>query len=491
MYKADEQVGAPRRVEVVLIVLVILLVVAASRAIWWGNPAATTDEQLYALIGSALAHGELPYIDMWDRKPFGLFALFALGEWIAPPPYGFQVLAGLFTGLGAWLTYLLARLQVDWVTATGAALLYVILISLYGGFSGQSEVFHAPLMLAMAWLVIDGSASYYGRRALVAMLIGGVALQIKYTVLPQCLFFGLVALWQLHKHGFGLPRVTAMAAAFGVLGVLPTALVGLLYAYAGAFDVWWFSNFESFFYRDGAGRFLPAIQISMLPLLGFGLCGIYLALRGTPLRDPATYVLFIGWTVSAIATVFWPGTVYVYYIAALAAPVVLITLPLLNRKGPASVAPLLIVLLGTLSLLAPIDDWETSRKETASLESLAGKIAPLVDDEASCLWIHDGPTALYTMSQSCLPTRFIYPDHLNNALETDQALGTSQTQEALRLLANKPPVIVTAPKPLTPQNEQVRRALREELQVNYEELGRATSGYRKIVAYRLKRTPDE
>ena len=123
MYKADEQQGAPDGVALAMVAGLILLVTLATRALWWGNPAATTDEQLYALIGGALAQGELPYLELWDRKPFGLFAIFAAGEWIAPAPFGFQILAGTFTLLGAWLMYLLARKQVDWITATGAALL--------------------------------------------------------------------------------------------------------------------------------------------------------------------------------------------------------------------------------------------------------------------------------------------------------------------------------------------------------------------------------
>ncbi|XUU60422.1 hypothetical protein ACRAQ6_12785 [Erythrobacter sp. HA6-11] len=482
MYQADERNGAPGTGGLVAVAIVLLVAVIATRALWWGNPAATTDEQLYALIGGALAQGELPYVELWDRKPFGLFAVFAVGEWIAPAPYGFQILAGLFTAAGAAITYRIARSQVDWITATGAALLYAILISVYGGFSGQSEVFHAPMMLAMAWLVLDSSAAHYSTRTLAAMLIGGLALQMKYTVLPQCLFFGFVALWQLHKHGFGLPRLAAMAAAFAALGLLPTALVGVLYAGAGHFDVWWFANFESFFERGSAGRFLPNVQIGLLPLAGIGLAGVYLAFRGKPLRDPALYTLMLGWTLAALASVFLPGTVYLYYFGALVAPVILIALPLLDRKGPAKAVPLVLALAGTTWLLGPLADWKTSRDETVSLQSLAAKIEPLVDGP-QCLWVHDGPTALYSMTDSCLPTRFIYPDHLNNALENDAALGASQSGEALIILADRPPVIVTSKRALTQQNAQVREALSELLETDYDELGRAESGYREVIAY--------
>ncbi len=491
MYTADEQEGAAGSGARVAIAIALVLATLATRALWFGNMAATTDEQLYALIGAELAKGDLPYLDLWDRKPFGLFAIFAAGEWIATGPVGFQILAGIFTLGGAWLVYLLARKEVDWITSTGAALLYVILISLYGGYSGQSEVFHAPLMLLMAWLVLDTSAPHYSTRTVVAMLVGGLALQVKYTVLPQCLFFGLVALWQLHRHGFALPRIIAMAALYAAMGLLPTVAVCLLYWSNGGLDAFWFANFESFFLRDSAGRFLPKVVTSLLPLAILGAAGAYLAFRGKPLRNPAIYTMFLGWAAAATISAFLPGTVYIYYFGAMAAPIILIALPLLDRNGPVKAVPLVLILAASTWLLGPLADWKTSREETAQLTQLAGKIAPLVDDRSQCLWVHDGPTALYTMTESCLPTRYIYPDHLNNALETDAALGLSQTQEALRVLKSRPPVIVTAQRPLTSQNPEVLQAVQDEIAAHYEELGQAESGYRTVVAYARKEAEAE
>jgi len=48
-------------------------------------------------------------------------------------------------------------------------------------------------------------------------------------------------------------------------------------------------------------------------------------------------------------------------------------------------------------------------------------------------------------------TRWIYPDHLNNALETG-AIGVDQVTELTRILKNRPAVIVTASRSVTPQN---------------------------------------
>src|SRR5690606_3890557 len=114
--------------------------------------------------------------------------------------------------------------------------LYLLFLALYGSQSGQTEAFHTPMMLAMLWLVRDDRHPQAAKRAALAMLIGGLALQIKYTVLPQCLFFGSWALIGEWRRGAGLPRLAERAALFAALGVLPTALVGLFYLWRGHFD---------------------------------------------------------------------------------------------------------------------------------------------------------------------------------------------------------------------------------------------------------------
>ena len=70
--------------------LVLALAVVATRAIWLGDPAADYDEQLYSLIGLRWLDGALPYADLWDRKPAGLFALFAMAHAVGGPPFSWS-----------------------------------------------------------------------------------------------------------------------------------------------------------------------------------------------------------------------------------------------------------------------------------------------------------------------------------------------------------------------------------------------------------------
>ena len=460
-----------------------MLAVVVVRAPWIGNPNADIDEQLYSLIGNAMLGGKLPFVDLWDRKPFGLFAIFAAAHAIGGPgPAAYQVLAAIFTLAGALMTYALSRHLVDRVTAAGAGLLYVMLISTYGSHSGQTEAFHVPMMLAMALLVHDPEHPNALRRALVAMLIGGLALQVKYTVLPQCLFFGLWALWGLHNRGAGAARLVRLAMVFAALGLLPTVAVGAFYAAIGEWQAFLFANFTSFFDRMPApvGRFSPDHRLFLMPLVMLLVLGAYAAARMSPPRNTRIYIFIVLWLFASLGTVYLPATVYRYYYAALVPTVVLFALPLIDRRGGgARWLPLALILVGMATILFLPRQYAQSQEQHATIDRLAGVIAPHVDDDENCLWIFDGPTSLYSLTNSCLPTRFIYPDHLNNALER-HSLGIEQDEEVARILATSPPIIVTADTKFTIQNEDAGRLVEQALDAHYRELASGTLHQRKI-----------
>ncbi|QZH75082.1 MAG: glycosyltransferase family 39 protein [Erythrobacter sp.] len=449
----------------------VALLVLATRGIWFGDPVADFDEQLYSFIGWRMGHGELPFVDWWDRKPFGLFAIFAVAHaLLGPGPLAYQIVASLFALTGAFLTYFLARRLVGRISAAVAAAMQTMLLCAYASYSGQSEAFFLPLMLGMVALLVDADHPRFATHALWAMLLGGLALQIKYTVLPQCAFFGLYALWVLHKRGTALPRLASLAAGFAALGLLPTALVALFYAAIGEFDAFLFANFLSFFDRLPApqGRWAPDHWLGVSPLATLVLGGIYAAYRMRRPEPFAAWLFYIGWALSTLASVLLPGTVYLYYYAALSAPAVLVALPLLDHRTPMRGIPGLVLATGFLALLALPARYQHSLDERAAAEQLAATIAPHVGSDSDCLWLWDGPTALYRMTESCVPTRFVYPDHLNNALETP-ALGIDQTVEVVRVLATRPGAIVTASSPMTYQNQEATALVEAALAADYEE----------------------
>lgn len=468
---------------VVAILAVFTFVV---RGPWFGDPNADLDEQLYSLIGREMLAGQVPFVDLWDRKPYGLFAIFALAHALfGPEPAAYQVLAALFSLGGATLIYILARDHTDRPTAAGAGLLYILMLSIYGAYSANSEAFFLPMMLAMAVLVRDPAHPRAVMRGLGAMLIGGVALQVKYTVLPQCVFFGLWVLWGQYRRGMPLLHLAGLCGAFALLGVLPTAAVAASYAVAGHWDDFVFANFVSFFDREPGpwGRWpRPLFAKVLLLMIGLILGGLNAARREFPRPWPQHYVFALLWLAASAATTFLPSTMYLYYIAAMIPGCVLVSLPLFSQKRSTRIN--FFVLMPSLVYLVLVPyQYSLSRDNRAGTQHLADALAPHVDAGAGrCLYVFDGPTALYGMTDSCLPTRFIYPDHLNNALE-HKALGIRQEDEVARILAARPSALVTADEPVTPQNVAARALVYEAITRDYRLLTTAELHEREIRAW--------
>ncbi|MBX7482511.1 hypothetical protein [Qipengyuania qiaonensis] len=436
---------------------------------YMGDHNADVDEQLYALIGSQIWQGQLPFVDLWDRKPFGLFLLFGLADASGlPAPWSYQLLATGFIVLGAVLLRRLALLLVDGGIATVLAMLYIVLMTIYGSQSAQAEVFHVPAILGMALLVRDTGHPQAIRRALLAMLIGGLALQVKYTVLPQCLFFGLWALWGQYRAGRSTAELATITSGFAAIGILPSAIVGLFYLAVGGWDEFWFANFVSFFLRAPypGGRFVALQTLFLAPLIILAIAGTYARFRIRPPRDLASYRFFWAMFGASLATVYLPSTVYAYYFAALVPGALLVAIPFFDREGPFRVIFLVVTSVLLFGLLYYPSRIEASQANRAAMDKLAAAIEPHVDGDKACLWVFDGPTALYSTTDSCLPTRLIYPDHLNNALERN-SLEVRQIDEVRRIFATQPPVVVTADRPFTLQNEEVLAHVQSTLAEKY------------------------
>ena len=65
--------------------LLLLLCAIILRGITFGNPMLEPDEQFYLFAGGRLLQGDLPYVDVWDRKPLGIFLIYSFfhlfGTW--------------------------------------------------------------------------------------------------------------------------------------------------------------------------------------------------------------------------------------------------------------------------------------------------------------------------------------------------------------------------------------------------------------------------
>ena len=131
-------------------------------------------------------------------------------------------------------------------------MLYNGLLVSHLGFGGQAEVFLNLLIIAAAWLAHEAvttgrSDPWLLRAGMAAMLLCGLAIQVKPTGALPGMFIGLALLWAAWLRAWNLPRMAGAAALWIALALLPTALVVLYYAWHGLISEWLFANLLSIF----------------------------------------------------------------------------------------------------------------------------------------------------------------------------------------------------------------------------------------------------
>lgn len=437
--------------------LLFILFAVLARAPQYGNPGIHPDEEFYLLVGDRMLHGALPYVDIWDRKPIGLFLIYAAarllgGEGIVQ----YQVLASLAAGTTASLIWLIARRLTGNFGATTAAISYIFWLNIYSGQGGQSPVFYNALIAAAALLAFkanetDDHASIF-RLGSVGTAICGAALQIKYTVLPESIGFGLWFLIRMYRSGCSRPRLLAGFIAFSVCGIFPTACVAAYYALIGHFHDFVFANFISIsmkgklpdnFVLSGElyilRMYIPIIAIALITI-----CQKFDKIRY--LLSNSNYQLIFLWISSAFLGFTMVGNFYAHYFLPMLVPTLIAIAPFFSQAllGAAGAG----IVIAWPIIFSDFPKIGSNLAERSSIEQITRIARPHLGNH--CMFVYNGPAILYLTAQSCLPSRIVYPDHFSNEIESN-ALGLDIINETARILDNKPPVIITSKSYLSPQ----------------------------------------
>ncbi|SUK11932.1 Uncharacterised protein [Sphingomonas paucimobilis] len=218
------------------VLLLLTLVALVARARTFGNPVIGFDEQFYLLVGDRMLHGALPYVDIFDRKPIGLFLLYAGARALGGDGFlAYKLVATGFVIATAYGVHRVARRFASPIGAVVAAILYILWLNLMEGEGGQSPVFYNVLMLVAAGAVLRAVQERGGLcvQGAVAMAAIGIALQIKYSVLPEGVAFGCILLWHGWRTRVPMARLAGVALGWIALALLPTLVAYGVYAAMG------------------------------------------------------------------------------------------------------------------------------------------------------------------------------------------------------------------------------------------------------------------
>jgi len=441
--------------------LAILVAVAvATRAVQYGNPVVHVDDQFYLLVGDRMLHGALPYVDIWDRKPVGLFLLYAAIRALGGE--GFVQYQLVATAFAVATAFVLGRIALRIAAPAGALLsgvIYLIYLCAFGGEAGQAPVFY-NLFVALAALVtldaVERIAAGRGgmARGCGAMLLMGIALQIKYSAVFEGAYFGVTLMWATHRATGRWATTLARATVWAGIALAPTVAAWLAYVAIGHGDAFVYANFQSIFERGNApiadtlGR-LAGMVLKVSPLAAVAVLGVRRADRG---HDHARGFV-AGWAASAVGGILIFGSYFDHYALPMLVPLAVAAAPLLGRREVGlpmigigrrrRVMPIAAVLIVFAVALGTVTIAKARRVRGTGAEqrAMAAYIAPRLSGR--CLFVYDGETVLYTLTHSCLPTRWPFPDHLNNARE-DDAIGIDPLTEVKRIMATRPPLVVSS-----------------------------------------------
>ena len=118
----------------------------------------------------------------------------------------------------------------------------------------------------------------------------------------------------------------------------------------------------------------------------------------------------------------------------------------------------------------------------------AMRVAQAARPTHGCIWVYDGYPALYLLTQSCVPTKWAFPGHLNTADEASvAAIGVDPLAEVARILATRPEVIVDNQPAYRLGNTNTRALVERELARSYRLTARVQTGTgRYRLVYRLR-----
>lgn len=426
----------------------IFAVAFATRALQFGNPVIQVDEQFYLLTGDRLLRGALPFVDIWDRKPFGLFALFAaIRELGGTGIIQYQIVATLFAAATAATIALISLRITSRRGAIVAAIVYLVFILSSGGDGGQSPVFY-NLLVALAALIVlriqerpsfDLSATC---QACVAMAILGLAIQIKYAVIFEGAFLGLWLLGLAWRRGVRLAPLTALALLWCSIALVPTLLVWAMYWHRGFADQFLFQNFISVFVRSSHELDIPgrlfAIGIHIALPLAIAIWGMTIRV-GEHARGAQ---IFIGvWGLAAILAVLGFGTYHNHYALPLFAPLAAAGAPIYgNAQARLRLwtfrpqASHVVMLLGLLLGIGTMIGTRMSRGTGDAVYAAARLVGSRPDN---CIFVFSAEPVLYHLTNSCLPTAYVFPSLLSEKPDAN-SLGRDQMTELRATMATRP-----------------------------------------------------
>jgi hypothetical protein len=428
--------------------LLAFLTLIAIVARWqtFGNPVGGFDEQFYLVVGDRMLQGAIPYVDIFDRKPVGLFVIFWFirllgGEGTIQT----QIVACLFVIATAMLIHRLARRIAPPAGALASAVAYIVWLDFLEGEGSQAPVFFNPLMIGAALIVAHVWRTKGDRLAALgtaAMLATGIAIQIKYTALFEGVFFGAALIWTGWRNGRSLVALIGLGVLWVGAALLPTALALGAYIAIGHGQEFWFANFVSMFGKTGDSAATSREGIATMAAILSPLLALAAFPPPAANAEEASTRLFVQlWVFAAIAGLLFFGSFPTpQYAMPLLVPVAVAAAPRMGLHSGLKTFRWIMLILAMIAgqiVIGALIHNKGGRAEAAVVTAAA------MPHHGGCIFVYDGYPALYRLTHSCLLSHYVFPGHLNMQNESSiKALGVDAPTEVERIMTAGPETVI-------------------------------------------------
>jgi len=495
---AKDRVRVPTRLEgapeALSALLILALIAIGARWHTFGNPVIGFDEQFYLLVGDRMLHGALPYVDIFDRKPIGLFLLYAgirlLG---GDGVLQYQLVALAFCVATAFVLYRLARRDCGQAGSIAAACAYILWLDFMEAEGGQAPVFFDLFMVVAAGLTLQAlrrprQARMWG---MWAMVCTGIALQIKYSVMFEGIAFGIALILGGLRAREPIMRLAMSAMLWIGAALAPTALAFAVYAATGHTRDFVFCNFVSLF---GQGRNTLPIQaadfaasVAILSPIMIWLASLWWRKAG-PVRGARAFY----WCWLGAATAGW--LIYFrfnspHYAIPLLLPACVLIAQAMDSSRLRRAAAFATIAAGLV--VGQVVLKENEIRKGGRHEAML--VAAAAEPTHGCIYVYDGYPALYMLTHSCLPSRWVFPGHLSARDEAHvAALGIDPSAEVRRIMAGRPQVVVDDYPRFIFGNAETHAIVQEVLNRDYYLAACVANGHdRERLIYRLRENGTE
>jgi 4-amino-4-deoxy-L-arabinose transferase-like glycosyltransferase len=186
--------------------------------------------------------GHLPYTVIWDNKPIGIYAIFAVFQALfGNSIVSIRIATIFFVALLGFTVFRITETITRDRAAAWFAGIALLLCSLSNdGLSANTECFMASFTALAVLAALTGETT---SAALLVGLLIGAAFMVKYVAVFEAPAIFALVIWRRKRIGAG---------AMVILGAaIPLATVMLVYALAGAFPLWLECSVLSNFRRVG------------------------------------------------------------------------------------------------------------------------------------------------------------------------------------------------------------------------------------------------